>query len=80
MVAVLRGRKVRAVALGEVWVLAGLLCRDTSGGVVDEECVEKVESVVVEAGDDGCDVGAVLLRERGLEVGEGRDARLLGLG
>lgn len=81
VIAVLRGGKVRrAVALGEVWVQASLLRRDTSSGVVDEKCVKKVKPVVIETGDDGCDIGTVPLGERSLEVREGRDARPLGFG
>lgn len=62
---------VRVAALGEVGVSDGLLGGDAAGRVVDKEAVKQVETVVVEARNDGRNVGAVPLGERGLEVGEG---------
>jgi hypothetical protein len=58
----------------KVWVNDRLLCGNATSWVVNEQVVEQVEADVIEGGDNGCDVGAVPLGERGLEVGEGGDA------
>jgi hypothetical protein len=54
----------------EVGVNHTLLGRDTTSRVVDKKRVEEVKANVVESGDNACDVCAVPLGERGLEVGE----------
>ena len=58
----------------EVFVYHGLLCRDTASRVVHEECVQQVKTIVVEGGDNGCDICAAPLREGRLKVGERCDA------
>jgi len=58
---------------GKVWVEDRLLCRDAASRVVDKQVVEQVKAYIAEAGDNGGDVGAVPLGERGLEVGERGD-------
>lgn len=66
-------------AFGEVWVDASLLGRNPTSGVVHEQRVQEVQSIIVESGHDGCNVGPMPLGERRLEVGEGSHAGPLAL-
>lgn len=66
---------VGATARLEIRVNTSLLGRDASGRVVNEHCVEKVESVLFEAGDQGPRLLSIPLWKRGLEVWERCHAR-----
>jgi hypothetical protein len=47
-----------------------LLCGNATSRVINEQVVQQVEAYVIKGRDDGCDIGAVPLGKRGLEVGE----------
>lgn len=64
-----------AVHPAEVRVDDGLFGRDAPSGVVYKERVEQVKTNLVEIGDNVCNVRLAPLRERWLEVWEGRDTR-----
>ena len=58
-----------ALEVFEVRVIAGLLCRDAAGGIVDKHHLEEVKTCVVKVGTEGCRGVARPLREGSLEVG-----------
>ena len=67
--------RVGATAGLEIRVNASLLSRDASGRIVNEHCIEKVETVLFEAGNQRSRFLSSPFRERGLEVWERRHAR-----
>ena len=64
----------------EVRVQDCLLGRDATSRVVDEQCIQKIQSVVVKCRHGRSNVLLVPLGERGLVVGEGSNARPVNLG
>lgn len=66
---------VGATARLKIRVNASLLSRDASGRIVNEHCIEKVESVLFETRNQRSRFFSTPLWERGLEVWERRHAR-----
>jgi hypothetical protein len=60
---------VSPVEVLKVWVVAGLLGRDATGGVVDEHHLQKLQTWFVEIRAEGCTVITSPLREGRFEVG-----------